>query len=414
MWSSWLRVPIAEATEMRATTSSETTVVVQASLAGWYVVAMTRLHPLHMSIFLTVLFQASLTAYSLALVSFVNAFYTFWRKRHYRLFENELDKVPSTPSAHRVQVNASPMISSPMRLFSNGRDATTRGDRSTSSAERDVWELTVWDPHPLSVKLFCFLSPGHVVMYWLFLPTLMTDPRPSVTILMTLVMATILSAQMLLFSSSYIQQSKDTSILHKEVFHEYDTKYVRPRTQPIMRNASTQYAEAMSFRPSTDEKFNTVETFTPDFIRRQTFKVNPNPKYVQHVDPDGTLQADDLLSPRAISRTPLGGLSLKPAVNTPFRDLHTPSRTNFSTPSRPQSTTFRQSTYRTPGTTGDGGSLGAYTHANSPVKKGLTPVYQRLPELKSSIAQTPARGSPLKNQSKTSGSSPAFAAQRHT
>ncbi|KAI5307181.1 hypothetical protein KEM56_003428 [Ascosphaera pollenicola] len=219
-------------------------------------------------------------------------------------------------------------------------------------------------------------------------------------------MALILSVQMSAFSSSYTQQSKDTSILHKEVFNEYDIKF------PIMRNASTQFSEAMCYRPSTDEKFNTVETFTPDFIRRQSFKVNPNPRYVHHVDPDGVLQSDNSLSAHVAVRTPLGDTSKKSATNTPYRDSLTPSRTNFSTPSRSQGAAFRQSTYRTPCATGDGGSLGAYTHANSPMKKSMTPLHQRLPDLKSSIAQTPARGSPLKKQSTSSGMSPAFTTQR--
>ncbi|KAI5303396.1 hypothetical protein KEM55_000567 [Ascosphaera atra] len=178
-----------------------------------------------------------------------------------------------------------------------------------------------------------------------------------------------------------------------------------------MRDVSTQFSEAMSYRPSADEKYNSVETHTPSFIRRQTFKVNPNPKYVSHVDPDGSLQASNAVSPRAPPpRASFNGSAMKSTTSTPFRDPYTPSRTNFSTPSRPQGALFRQPRMRTSAatSTGDGGSLGAYTHANSPVKKGTaTPFEQRFAELRNSSSQTPARGSPLKRQTLPPGTSPA-------
>ncbi|KAI5294426.1 hypothetical protein KEM52_004055, partial [Ascosphaera acerosa] len=176
---------------------------------------------------------ASITAQLLAVISCLNALYTFKRKRQYRLFETGLDDAPATPSAHRVSVQATPMLTTPLKALSEtfraqsieplASAAAASRATATGSAARDVWELDVWDPHPLSIRMFCYFSPGHVLVYWLLLPASRSDSRPSVTVLMSLVMALILSAQLSLFSASYMQQAKDMRIVHREVMHEYDT-----------------------------------------------------------------------------------------------------------------------------------------------------------------------------------------------
>lgn len=304
----------------------------------------------------------------------MNALYTFLRKREYRLFETPIDNTPSTPSAHRVQVTSSPSTSTPRRLLSTML-AGSAEDRSHPRPERDVWQLSVWNPHPLAMKLFCFFSPGHVLVYWLFLPTSASDPRPSVTIVTTVVLAALLSIQMSTFVSSFSQQSKDMSVVHKEVMHEYDTKYVHPRTQPLMRSVATQ------FDGPDDNKYNTVDTFTPTLMRHG-FKISPNPNYVKHVDPERSARA--YMSPR-------------PAITTPSVQaggLRTPTYGADLSPNFTPRSAIRQPQFRpTPGA-GDGGSLGAYSHAQSPLRKATSSSYDNR-------ASTPAKriGSPLKRSS---------------
>ena len=320
-------------------------------------------------------------------MSFVNAAYTFYRQRHYRLFESHVDDPPSTPSAQRVRVDSSPVASSPLRYLSNifGRENTEA--RSHSDATRDVWEVAVWDPIPISLRMFCFFSPGHVLVYWLFLPTAHSDPRPSTTIITTMVLAGLLSAQMLLLQSSFSQQSKDASIIHKEVMNEYDTKYVHPRTQPQMRNVGTQYCDlGTSTRgmPHPEDENDSVDIYPPTFIINRGFHTRPNPNYAKHVDPDGS--AWRTMSSGSISA------NKAPLVQTPahIRDALSPLH--------PQAA-MRQPQFRAAGT-GDGGSLGVFSHANSPLRTSAASNFV-VPQGHRERSLSPAKreGSPLKRNS---------------
>lgn len=265
--------------------------------------------------------------------------------------------MPSTPSAHRVRVDSSPVASSPLRFLSSMLSNDNAEMRSHPDAARDVWEIAVWDPTPLSLRMFCLLSPGHILVYWLFLPTAVSDPRPSVTVLTTILLTTWLSAQLLFLQSSFSQQSKDASIIHKEVMNEYDTKFVHPRTQPLMRDVGIQhsgYEPSLGELPRYVDEDESVDTYTPTFVINKGFHTRPNLNYVKHTDP--TLH--------------------KP---TPSRDTSSTTATHFQTPAhlrdmsspiRPQ-TAIRQPQFRT-NTSGDGGNLGVYTHANSPLRKSMS------------------------------------------
>ena len=306
--------------------------------------------------------------------------YTFWRKRHYRLFENALDAPPSTPSAHRVRVDSSPMSSSPLRYLSSMLAGETAESRSHPDNTRDVWELAVWDPMPLSLKMFCYLSPGHVLVYWLFLPTALEDPRPNVTVLMTVVLTALLSVQLNIFQFFFSQQSKDTSVIHKEVLNEYNIKYVHPRTRPIMRDVGTQFTSPEPFRldlTRRNEDAEFVDTYTPVVVVNRGFYTRPNPNYVKHVDPEGLTQR--ATPSKAIS------ISMAPPYQTPAHQRDT------SSPLRPN-TAIRQSQF-VGARTGDGGSLGVYSHAQSPLRKAASTNFADIQR------QTERSSSPMKRES---------------
>ncbi|EEH18167.1 hypothetical protein PABG_00730 [Paracoccidioides brasiliensis Pb03] len=306
---------------------------------------------------------ASFVVHLLAYTSVLNAFYTFWRKRHYRLFEASIDTAPATPSAHRVPVNSSPMVSPPLRVLSKMMSTGSAEARAHPSAEQDVWEIGMWDPRPLSLRLFCLFSPGHVMIYCLFLPTSPADPRPSVTIVTTLFLALLLTVQMSMLSASFAQQAKDSRLVHKEVLNEYDTKFVRPRTHPIMRSVATQHSEEMSYNPNLDEAYNTVKTYTPTSMR-QSFKISPNPNYIKHIDPEGASKPYRQRSRSSISTS---------RVNSSGTDRPTPSHyIENSTPLHARSPAIRQPHFRSVSSTADGGSLGVYSHANSPLRKSAS------------------------------------------
>lgn len=282
--------------------------------------------------------------------------YTFSRKRPYRLFESSIDAAQNTPSAQRVRVDASPAASSPLRFLSNILGDPSAESRAHPDPTRDVWEVSIWDPVPICLQLFCLFSPGHVLIYWVFLPTIPLDPRPSVTIFTTLLLEALMSLQLYFLQSSFSQQEKDTAIIQKEVMREYDTKFVHPRLNPLVRDVGTQYADSAS---GEDEK---VDTYTPTVVLKRGFRTNPNPNYAKHIDPENATKisrqlfspAPSFIAANYASResTPLTGITPRPPIRQPqFRQ----STANISSPS-----------------TGDGGSLGIYSHANSPLKKATS------------------------------------------
>ena len=293
-----------------------------------------------------------------------------------------MENVPSTPSAHRVRVDSSPVSSSPLRFLSNIIASETPESRSHPDPTRDVWELAVWDPTPLSLRMFCLFSPGHVLVYWLFLPASISDPRPSTTVLTTILLGCLLSAQLYLLQSNFSQQSKDSSIIHKEVMNEYDTKFVHPRTQPLMRDVGTQFSAPTADDVSANENdYESVDTYTPTFLINRGFHTRPNPNYVKHVDPTASLNSRPPISRTSSSTGVASGPYQTPAH---LRDM--------SSPMRPQ-TAIRQPQFRSTGG-GDGGSLGVFSHANSPLKKSASTNLGRRDRLESPAKRD---GSPLKS-----------------
>ena len=299
----------------------------------------------------------------LVLTTLANAFYTMTRSRNYRLFEVSVEKTPETPSARRVRVQASPMTSSPLRFIANMISPETAESRAYPDKTRDVWELSVWDPHPVCLRLFCLFSPGHVLVYMLFLPLAPLDPRPSVTVFTVLALQVIMSGQLFFLQSRFSQQVKDTAIIHREVLHEYDTKFVRPRLNPVVRDVGTQF----TIDDETDDGDSEfVETGTPTTLIKRNFQTHPNPNYVQHVDPDGSAQRN-VMSPRLFT----------PAPTTRYSDSISSSNFSRSRQSLPASVTPAPSRTTTASTSTSssvnlGGSFGIYAHNNSPLKKATS------------------------------------------
>ena len=367
---------------------------------------------------------ATFTAHFLALLSIANAAYTFTRTRKYRLFESPIDVVPTTPSARRVKVEDSPSSSSPLSYFSSKFGPASAAARAHPDNREDVWELSIWDPKPLHLSLFALFSPGHVLVYWLFLPTSALDPRPSVTVVTTMLLAALTTAQLLLFKTFFEQKARDDKLLNKEVLNEYDTKFVHPSLNRPIRDVGTQSKESAL---SPGVKSREVEVGTPTTVVNRGFRVNPNPSYVGHLGKN--INTEDLyaetppggrrvgrMSTSLLSPTPATGKSAALAAaaaapvgyassgTTMFAPQPQPQLSNFSnhesdfygaratSPQKPivrqkslgslsqQNPTVpsrererdRSSGYRETqreSVAGGGGSLGVYTHAASPLRK---------------------------------------------
>jgi hypothetical protein len=307
---------------------------------------------------------ATFVVHCLTMLSVGNAIYTFARRRHYRLFESSIDSQPSTPSAQRVRVDSSPSAS-PLRFLSKIIASETAQSRAHPDETRDVWEVAVWDPLPICLRLFCLFSPGHVMVYWLFIPVESSNPRPSITVATTIFLQILLSAQLMLLHSNFSQQTKDTALIHKEVLNEYDIKYVHPRTNPPVRDVGTQFEGPEV--GSNEEGKGEVETYTPTTILKRGFRTNPNPNYAKHIDAEntGAVPHRMVLTPNPAFKTPV---MYTRRESTPIRTINTQIR-------QPQFRTATAGTISTNthnGNGGDGGSLGIYSHANSPLKKAAS------------------------------------------
>ena len=333
--------------------------------------------------------------YPLSLFAVVNAAYTFWRRRHYRLFENDIDNIPSTPSARRVRLDdqSSPVAASPLRFIASILGTETARSRAHPDANRDVWEIAVWDPLPVTLRLFCYFSPLHVFIYWLFLPTLDTEPRPSIKIVTAIFLALLTSFQLSLLQSYSSQQAKDAAFISKEVLHEYDTKYVQPRTQPLYRDVATQYHEQAASSTSRDARYNVVETYTPMVNINRGFKISPNPNYVNHPDLRGA-SSDELVQ------------------RTPASTFVTPAPYRAPSPSK-NLTAIRQPNFRPTPQGGDGGSLGVYSHAASPLRKSASTNFTPGQQNERSMSSPDRRmASPGKRQSVPPGGLNSYLAQQ--
>ena len=348
--------------------------------------------------------QANFFQWVLVSVSVLNAFYTMTRSRHYRLFEADVETPgPATPSAQRVRVDSSPSSSTPLRLIHDVLRPETAEQRAHPDKTRDVWEMKVWDPYPATLRMFCLFSPGHVLIHMLFLPLPPLDPRPSVTVFKCILLQVILSAQLLLMHSRFTRQIKDMAIIQKEVMHEYDVKYVHPRLQPVVREVATQVS-------INDGKIDQedVSVGAPATVIRRSFRTYPNPNYAKHIDPDGTQfpQSRSTMTPQTRTAMPSGpftpsrpaggsgplsfaaqvqqqrqqsavrrGLTTTAATTTtttgagePSTPITKPSST-ATTSTTPAGTSTGINLPPVPPSAGFGGSLGVYTHMNSPLKR---------------------------------------------
>ena len=327
------------------------------------------------------------------MLSFINAAWAFLRKRQYRLFEAPVDARPNTSSARRVHIDSlPPASSSPLRLLSNMINPETPESRAYADVTRDVWELSVWDPKPSALRIFCYFSPGHILIYWLFLPTSTHDPRPSITVATTITLAALLSFQLSVLQSSFSQLAKDVSVIQKEVLNEYNVKYVHPRTQPLVRDVGTQF--------SRKESSDAVDVYAPVTIINKGFHTNPNPNYLGHIGPQA-------VSSR-FSPTPSKFNGAIPTIQTPTY------LQDFSSPVQPRTALHQPQLRPTYQGSGDGGSLGVHTHAQSPLRRSASTNFAGgCRERERTISPAKREGRPLKRSNLAENSNRLGAGAEH-
>lgn len=258
----------------------------------------------------------------------------------------------------------------------------------------------MWDPKPFHLTTFTLFSPGHVLLYYALLPTAPLDPRPSVTVVLAVLFGTVLSLQLGFMKTSFVQQAKDSALIHGEVMNEYDTKFVHPFLTRPVRDIGTQSRESSLTPRGT--KVREVDLYTPTTLINRGFKTNPNPNYASQYDPDDLASKPE---PRPSSNHGLPRSATTPALATPknYVNSHTQlstaqaSSSDYSSPLKPRHERPRESTTTATASKGDGGSLGVYSHANSPLRKATSSSYLRNEDA------TRRAGSPLKRMSTPGG-----------
>jgi hypothetical protein len=313
--------------------------------------------------------------------AFGNAWLVYSKRRHYRLFEQSVDVSPMTPSAQRVRVDSSPHGVSPMGYIRRVVARNSAAARAHPDAERDVWEIAVWDPNPLCLELFCLFSPLHVLLYYMNLPVAPLDPRPSVRVTTTIFIGAIISLQLWWVRSSFTQQAKDNAIISRQVLNEYDNKFVHPSLQKPCRDVGIQTISRKRNRDSSvgvkgnsDGLASEVVTYTPKTVINRTFRTNPNVNYASQYDPD---QLGSTSVARSTQGTPLRSAYRS---TSQYTSTSTAAATDadLSSPIRPSHTPnpFRKAPAM-PRTGGDGGSFGVYSNAASPLRKSASANFLR-------------------------------------
>lgn len=199
------------------------------------------------------------------------------------------------------------------------------------------------------------------------------DHNPSIKVAASFFFGTLLSVQLGFLRTSFTQQAKDSILVHGEVMNEYDTKFVRPSLNRPVRDVGIQTRESAMTPRGT--KSREVDIYTPTTIVNRGFRTNPNPNYAQQYDPDN-------LSAQVDSRR-TSDVGIQRSTTTPnlFTPLNAYTQTNgyadsalsrpntggadYSSPLKPHHERSRE---RSP-IKGDGGSLGVYNHAASPLRK---------------------------------------------
>ncbi|KAI0159633.1 hypothetical protein GGR57DRAFT_433076 [Xylariaceae sp. FL1272] len=364
-----------------------------------------------------IVYLVELIIWILVIISCSNAVFTAYRSRKYRLFEANVDVKPETPSARRVRVQSSPASSSPLRLLADIVSTESAESRAHPDSTRDVWEISMWDPLPISLSLVCTFSPVHILIYMMFLPLAPMDVRPSVTVFNCLLLQIIISAQLMLFQSRFSQQNKDTAVIQKEVMHEYDTKFVHPNLYPTVRDVGTQFTRD-DF--GNDQEF--VEVGTPAVQLRRGFKTHPNPNYTKHIDPDSTgvnYVNTVMASPSIFTPTQPTRKSDQHASELRSRAIAQSARRGTAGPTPLRESINRPVANASTGT-GSGGYMGIYNHPSSPLKKApsLGELQYRSPRNNSEMAHLEQyqshhkerSPSPFKSARKSTGSAPMPAA----
>ncbi|CAG8451640.1 155_t:CDS:2 [Funneliformis caledonium] len=171
--------------------------------------------------------EYSIIAYVLLLSSILNVIYLWWwNYRIYHFFSHNQDEPLNIPHANLLYYD---------KPYEEGQK---------------VWEICVWNPNKFCLNLLCGFSPVQIGILML----MNKDTR-----IFNIMLAAFLALQMYFYTDKFISLLRDKEIIFREVQHEYDTKFVKPRIFRQKKNIEIQSIPqeeiiTESLRPRLDEK----------------------------------------------------------------------------------------------------------------------------------------------------------------
>ncbi|KAI9026822.1 hypothetical protein DFJ74DRAFT_766169 [Hyaloraphidium curvatum] len=162
--------------------------------------------------------------------SVLNTIRLFTTTKKYELFRPSSVVPPKSPNARTIRVERpaaraeaeeEELAALPRQTFFQRLTACCRRrPRLPEIPTDEATELSVWDPRPGNLNLFCIFSPVHVFLL------LGTDARNLAYVSLA---CAVLAAGQFALANAFLQLVRDRQILSEHLFLEYDEGFVKPR-----------------------------------------------------------------------------------------------------------------------------------------------------------------------------------------
>ncbi|KAG7191979.1 Nuclear rim protein 1 [Scheffersomyces spartinae] len=178
-----------------------------------------------------------LTKVNIAIIAFSlwNVYYLAVSSRFYNLMYT--DREPHTPSVKRFTLidnySLGQMLWDTIKSKVFGKKPSTKPkdvddrDRDNDVIYKDIWQLQVWQPSKFNLYLLMSLNP---------LVNLINILLTELSFVKLLVTNLAVTGSMYYLISKFLVLLQDKQILYQEMFQEYQTKYVVPRTTTLKKD----------------------------------------------------------------------------------------------------------------------------------------------------------------------------------
>ncbi|KAK9385110.1 hypothetical protein V1515DRAFT_588607 [Lipomyces mesembrius] len=175
----------------------------------------------------------SVISVAILLLSFINAYCVFSRRRTYTFFGRDPQdrKLAGNSSATKAQLDIDNVARTPssspwQKIIYKISHAESS---PTADPDKEIWELQMWNPQLFNLHLFTSFSPLH---------TLVLFNTSYSTLIRNITVCLLISGQTYLLTTNFLQQITDKSLVFGEMFEEYEKKVVRPKMSVVRRDVA--------------------------------------------------------------------------------------------------------------------------------------------------------------------------------